>query len=43
VILKDDKLDTPNHKAAIVSALVNASANFTFKLSKPINPSNYKA
>jgi hypothetical protein len=43
VILEDDKPDTPNPEAAAVSALVNASADFAFELSKPIDLSNYEA
>jgi len=42
VILEDDKPDTPNLKAAAVSALVDASAHFAFKLSKLIDPSDYE-
>jgi hypothetical protein len=43
VILEDDELDTPNPKAAAVSASINASADFAFELSKPIDPSNHEA
>jgi hypothetical protein len=43
VILKDDEPDTPDPEAAAVSALVDASADFAFELSKPINPSDYEA
>ena len=43
MILEDDELDTPKPKAATVSTLVNASADFAFELSKPIDPSNHEA
>jgi len=43
VILEDDKPDTPDPKATAVSALVNASADSAFRLSKPIDLSDYKA
>jgi hypothetical protein len=43
MILKDDELDTPNPKAAAVSTLVDASADSTFELSKPIDPSDHEA
>jgi hypothetical protein len=43
VILEDDELDTPDPKAAAVSALVDAGADFAFKLSKLIDPSDYEA
>jgi hypothetical protein len=43
VILKDDKLNTPNPKAVAVSALVNASADSAFGLSKLIDLSDHKA
>jgi hypothetical protein len=43
VILKNDESNTPNLKAAAVSALVDAVADSAFKLSKLIDPSGYEA
>jgi hypothetical protein len=43
VILEDDELDTPDPKAATVSASVDAGANSAFELSKPIDPSDHEA
>jgi hypothetical protein len=43
VILEDDKLDTLNPKVTTVSALVDTSTDFAFKLSKLIDLFNYKA
>jgi hypothetical protein len=43
VILNDDEPDTPNPEAAAFSASVDASADFAFELSKPINPSDHEA
>jgi hypothetical protein len=43
VILEDNELDTPDPETAAVSASVDASADFAFELSKPINPSDHKA
>lgn len=42
MILKDNKLDTPDPKAAAVFALVNAGADSAFELRKLINLSDYK-
>jgi hypothetical protein len=43
VILKDDGSNIPNPKAAAVSALVDDGTDSAFKLSKPIDPSDYEA
>jgi len=43
VILEDNKPDTPDPKAAAVSASVEASADSAFELSKPIDPSDHEA
>jgi hypothetical protein len=42
VILEDNELDTPDPEAAAVSALVDASADFAFELSKLVDPSNHE-
>jgi hypothetical protein len=43
VILRDDELNTPDPKAAAVSASVDASADSAFELSKLIDPSSHEA
>ena len=43
MILKSYKSNTPNPEAVATLALVDASVDSTFKLSKLINLSSYKA
>jgi hypothetical protein len=43
VILEGGESNTPNPKAAAVPALVDASADSAFELSKPIDPSGHEA
>lgn len=43
MILEDDESDTPDPEATAVSALVDAGADSTFELSKPIDPSGHEA
>ena len=43
MILKGGESNTPNPEAAAVPALVDASADSAFGLSKPIDPSDHEA
>jgi hypothetical protein len=42
VILKDDKLDTLNLEAVVISVLVSAGTDSAFRLSKPVDLSNHE-
>jgi hypothetical protein len=43
VILEDDESNTPDPKAAAISASIDASADSAFELGKPIDPSGHEA